>query len=1107
MGEGLLPGGVFRQSAPGEFEINIPWIAESSTNKIIRRAYFGKQKGSSTALSGLNYKYPLGFTPPEDFIVSKFDIDPETGYPREYGVLPYKSSPSGPIFKGGGNLEKARFTGVDILPYPGLSDPIYTSAGYNSVVEAQNDINPATKDFFTTNPEDPTQTIKGKPRNLGNFPNVGTKKSATTRHHYNRIKNTPFVFFDAQSVQFRHLVEFYETEKRLSNDPLSSVLVGNKGRFPGTSWDFNRKTGNLTGDVVSSFIRTHDNNEDPTILGFDVYIRIANSPLFNGTIERFIEQTETDNVEIRRRLLMLDEFKRQILGFFKIYKRNKIDENLPDTGEWNSAGFNQPTLNLYSRSNDVDNLSVNIPNGNLDSFKGVAAKSYYIQSIQGLDKLNEQYNWGTEGGNAQTMVNYGTDYLKITMTEDVSQNMGYLASLYKNLTWSRERGRLVFPENLLRFELVIDITEIRKYARVYQDDDSPKWNEIADFTSKYRYFLHDCQLFFPKMPHGDILNNSVASGDKQASLDMNVFYKHTNLRFMKFNAPTTSSSGDWTIYAIDNTTAYDPAAEDETIFYPSQFSSLKIPKLNKFDLYSDAQKEKSDPLETPSLQDPSNGAATISRERNRSVLSQRLKLGLNKIWDQTSAKLKNAGQNFINANILAVASLLNRTLNEIYNTLPVVGGIPPPKNIYTKPNEWEQAYLDFIGPGLKTFFENPLNFRKEGDPGQTLAQKVNTSNRLKNLGVPIASNTQSDQGWLDVQFGVSLNEPQKYPNAVKGTKTLSSRVLTSKVLADFGVPNVVGKGWLDVGFGPGGAGDPQKYPNAVLGIKKLQTIVDSDPNLGNGSGISRVPFLGNRARRVNKNRTLKQIVDSDPNLGNGSGISRIPFLGNRARTTTNNQTSNQKVWADPNRTLKNLSVPRNFLEGPWLDVQFGIGGSDPQKYPVALLGTSKLVDTVSRKSIVSTFDIDDWNKVQFPAAGQKYPQPTEMGSKKLNDIVEGNPELGTGPVISQIPYLGNRAPIGNNLPNSQRVFENSKLSNTSTGNSATLSSNDPIRQTVKSFSTNENPQISNQGLVSRNLSLNEYTKYSGSKLFGTVDWGLIQFPNSAQRFPPPKTEN
>jgi hypothetical protein len=158
-----------------------------------------------------------------------------------------------------------------------------------------------------------------------------------------------------------------------------------------------------------------------------------------------------------------------------------------------------------------------------------------------------------------------------------------------------------------------------------------------------------------------------------------------------------------------------------TNYYSQSLSNKLFNALTTFDQYTDQQKERYDPLaDPPTVLDPSNGASTISRQRSRRPFAQKLKLGLDKIFDQTEAKLKNAAQNFINSNILAAAALLNRTLNEIYNSLPIIGGIPPPKNVYAKPNEWEQAYINFLGPGLKTFFEDPLKFRKEGKPGETL---------------------------------------------------------------------------------------------------------------------------------------------------------------------------------------------------------------------------------------------------------------------------------------------------------------------------------------------------------------------------------------------------
>jgi hypothetical protein len=1129
MGEGLFSGGVFRKAAPGTLEINIPGIAESSTNKIIRNAYFGKQKGASRSQDAFGRLYPLGFTPPVDYYVDPTNLDQTTGYPVEMGDLPITSVGGSVAFKNSKvgidpKLEKTQFSGVDILIKTSKLSPIY-SAGYLKLAGgADQDLNPLTEGFYTVNPEDPTKSIPKKPKLLGNFPVIKDKTKVKLRDRYSRLKNTPFLFFDAQTVQFRHLVEYYESGKP-NSDTLSSVFQTNAGRKPGEDFGFRDKGGGFLNDtVVSSFVRTHDNNEDPTILGFDVYIRLSNSPLFNGTIEHFIEKESSDNFEIQKRLDMLKEFKKQFLGFFKMYKSNYINENLPDTGAvrgatGGSGDFNRGTVNLYTREG-TDQYSVRIPNGNKETFTGVAAKSYYIKSISGLDKLNEQYNWGSEGGTSQTMVNYGTDFLKLTMNEDVSQNMGYLSSLYKNLTWSRERGRLAFPENLLRFELVIDVTEIRKYARVFQESasDSLKWKEVADLTSKYRYFVHDCQLFFPKQPHGDMIDNTTTGGDKSTTLDMNVFFKHSNLRFMKFQSPLMVGQ-DWSIKVIDNTSAYDNSenAKSRLVYYVDSFESNKIPYLDKFDLYQDLQKgNTSSTLRQPSTPSPDSAQAIAERNAlsRQSTFEEKFKAGLNKIFDQTSAKLKNAAQNFINNQLLAGAALLNRALNEIYNSLPIVGGIPPPKNVYTNPNEWEQAYIDFIGPGLKGFFQDPTKFRQEGKPGETLRERIDRGTVLQSSDIESGNSAFPDQN-----------------------KTLKEIVDANPQL---------GNGFSGTSQIPFIGNSAEQSQN-----KTLKQIVDSDPDIGNSfSGISKIPFIGNKAVQ-GPNKTLKQVVDGNPSLGlPGSQIPIISSVGNNADTGPN-FTLNQLVEQSPDLGNPGSNIPtipsvgNNADSGPNLPLQtivdkdpnLGIPGTKITTTSFignnALPGTNKTLQEIvdsdpslgiglgiiaqpsvgnnaqpgTNKTLQEIVDSDPSLGIgdvisTIPSIGNN----AQQGSNStLQQIVDSDPDLGVGDIISSIPSVGNNAQFGTNITNNEVVGGNSNVINPFIGNSGLVGQNESLSGVVDGYSINENPEISNQGLPSKNLSLETYTKYSGSKVFGTVDWGLIQFPNSAQKFPPPIT--
>jgi len=114
-------------------------------------------------------------------------------------------------------------------------------------------------------------------------------------------------------------------------------------------------------------------------------------------------------------------------------------------------------------------------------------KSYYIESIIGLEKLTSK------------MIKYGDDKLTITLTEDVSLRSSYLAELYNNLCYSYKNQRYLLPENTLRFDLMIEISDIRVFKML-----NPKWdgdtNTIKQWINndppRMVYTLHDCNFDF-----------------------------------------------------------------------------------------------------------------------------------------------------------------------------------------------------------------------------------------------------------------------------------------------------------------------------------------------------------------------------------------------------------------------------------------------------------------------------------------------------------------------------------------------------------------------------------------------------------------------------------
>jgi hypothetical protein len=1006
MGEGILPGGVFRKSAPGEFQINIPGVAEDPVNRIIRKAYRGKRKGESQARTKDQQRlFPRGFTPQVDYISDPDNKDPNTDLPVESGVV------------------------LNI-----------------------------------------------------------NREGLNTAERHRSLKESYLNFFDAQSLQFRHLLEYLDTSgvNQAGNpiqsfDPSPSDIrlgddgLGPKTQFFGSEGDFKSSL------YLASFLRTHRNNEDPTILGFDFSIRLSNSPMFNGTLEKFLTDEGTENTELSNRLELFYEFQRQFLSFFKSYDPNHISENLPSAGQFTS--FEKEVSSPKS-----ENLTKGLFDGNgynntrnpskdyMNMYMGSAAKAYYIQSISGLDKLNESNDFG---GLGKRFVEYGKDFLTLKLNEDVSQNMGYLASLYKNLTWSRERGRLAIPENLLRFEVILDITEVRNYVRVYQtkrDDpnftgptspENPpsqvsKFKEIADYTSKYRYYVHECQFIFDKMPHGETLTQ----GNLEASsgLEIKIYFKHSNLRFMKFEAPSTLSvSNDnysdyisrytgnnlqdnetwFGVKFVDNSSIRTDEVRLSNLVGGSQISSKQY-------LFGNPYTQKPNTGNTAPINHPVSvydlnpskaisvnpGLSDLQRRREinrRPNFFDKLLVGSKDAYKSFKNQVLNAGINFVNRKIVDAASLINRSLNQIYNATPVVGGINGPKNIYDKPNEWEQAYVDFLGPGLKTFFENPLNFRQVGQPGETLADKVaKTRREVGSIGNGFSG--ISSVSFLGNSADTGSNKTLK--EIVDGNPAFGNNNANTGIQSEF-------FGDIDAFSNNPSIGNSADPGNN----KTLKQIVDSNPGIGNGfSGASSIPFLGNSADE-GTNLKLQQIVDNNPNLGiPGSLITTNPSIGNNAEDGFN-LTLEQLVAESASLGIPGTNIPINPSLG---------NNAEP--------GTNLPLQTIVDKD--PNLGIPGSNIPTDPSLGNN----AESTGKNLTlqQLVDGDPDFGNNAGITTTPSLGNNADPGENSTNDSVVSQNTTLKNPFIGNSGELGNNVPNDVVVDQNSSIRGAGIGNNAQFGQN---------------------------------------
>ena len=235
-------------------------------------------------------------------------------------------------------------------------------------------------------------------------------------------------------------------------------------------------------DVFRYGLYKYDDSEfeDPTYLGFTIEID-DQTALFNQ-VKPFLEKQSITRTEHLTRLPVYDEFISKIVQIFK----------------------SQESVESQDK-------------------KGVYIKSHYINSITGLDNINKKF------------IKWRTDKLTVELYEDISMFSTYLTYLYNNLTYSYENGRALIPENLLKFNLHIKISEIRNLTSLQRLKSTNATDlQIADALKNnitcVIYKLYDCQFdFFGSNAHGDSITqsgiNTTVGGNGPAVLSFDIYYK------------------------------------------------------------------------------------------------------------------------------------------------------------------------------------------------------------------------------------------------------------------------------------------------------------------------------------------------------------------------------------------------------------------------------------------------------------------------------------------------------------------------------------------------------------------------------------------------------
>lgn len=218
--------------------------------------------------------------------------------------------------------------------------------------------------------------------------------------------------------------------------------------------------------------------EDPTYLGFTVEID-ERSPLFEQA-EMFLQNRGVNRSELIARIPVLNDFKSKIVQIFK------SQESVEQDGQ-----------------------------------EAIYIKQHYINSISGLDTLSKKF------------INWREDKLTVELHEDISMFSSYLAHTYNNLTYSYENGRAMIPENLLKFNLKIKISEIRNLTSIAKlKSTDPIDQKIVDGLKNnvtcIVYTLYDCEFdFFGSKPFENSITQAGlgATAPGHSVLGFDIYFK------------------------------------------------------------------------------------------------------------------------------------------------------------------------------------------------------------------------------------------------------------------------------------------------------------------------------------------------------------------------------------------------------------------------------------------------------------------------------------------------------------------------------------------------------------------------------------------------------
>ncbi len=319
---------------------------------------------------------------------------------------------------------------------------------------------------------------------------IPKKKEDLQKSPYS-MRDIPVIFSDYRQDYFKHGLQVI--------DNLGKPVTGIEG---------------APDALLSEYKGTPFENNDPVMFGFDIIIDAVSSPLLNGSVLDFINQYSSIN-EIAARKVVYEDFKNQFTKFFRTKGTVRINNEALLAG-----GISRTTTNP---ANLDANQSIFWPGKK-------AYMGYYLKKISGLELLSES----NKGDAFKYLPEYRKDMITLEFFEDVSLSLGTLAHLYKLLYWSKPNGKVMIPENLLRFNCDIVISECRSFLRTRKDVASGNLQLVKDNLSRHVFQLRDCQFWFDK----SVVPNDVDLGGQGPQVfdthNVSFDFKYVAERFEKF---------------------------------------------------------------------------------------------------------------------------------------------------------------------------------------------------------------------------------------------------------------------------------------------------------------------------------------------------------------------------------------------------------------------------------------------------------------------------------------------------------------------------------------------------------------------------------------------